>query len=502
MTAYSLSFHSTRMSTTARLHITPLTPDLLPLVLGPLVAKSASNISYQDIETFPENSYGFVDLPQPDAKKLVAKLNGAILKGRKMKIEEARSPKRKLKEVNDEQVADVQPAQRRSKRPKGDKDVIEGLELSPERKVKRGWTEPKADKSSRKQSKQAAKDKKPSKHQAPSTYTEQEELLFRTKLPPNREELDTMKKHKKSKRPDAAGTVVHEFEKTSKQPSFLRETTSLRQNAEYQEGVGWVDQDGNVVEAEPPAVKRQKRNRAGGLRIDLSAAQQHGKQKVASGVASSPVAPSASTVSTSSTARKTEEVAEDETSSSGISSSDTEMGSADEPIVAKQVTVESDNVPALGGLEIHPLEALFKKPNPPTGADAAKPSLEVETSFSFFDRHTPENEDDLPPMPITPFTSQELNSRVMRSAAPTPDTAHPSRFSSFTSALASREGSASTNEESHNTQRDQSVQSSQSDFERRFWAERGQNNRAWKARSRAAKKEQRQKENRLRRTKA
>ncbi|KAF5004092.1 hypothetical protein FDECE_9407, partial [Fusarium decemcellulare] len=77
-----------------RLHISPLDPELLKIVLSASVAPKARNISYHTIETFPERRYGFVELPSMDAEKLKKKLNGAVLKGTKLRVEKARPEER------------------------------------------------------------------------------------------------------------------------------------------------------------------------------------------------------------------------------------------------------------------------------------------------------------------------------------------------------------------------------------------------------------------------
>jgi len=502
-----------------RLHITPLNQALLPVVLGPVLAKSAENVSYQTIETFPENDYGFVDLPHQDAKKLITKLNGAILKGKKMKVEEARPRKRSRETADDEEEASKpEESRKKSKKEKKAANVLEGHELPTGRKVKRGWTVPKSGKSpSSKKDKDKDKDKsKRSKNQTPSKYSDKEEVLFHTNLPPNKQDLSTAKKDKKGKKKDTAQNVIHEFEKTAPQPSFLRDTTTVDRATEYLEHVGWIDDKGDVLEKEPSNLKRKRPAKAEGLKINVPSPSKAGKASTPSEheQSRSNIAPSSSSgseVSTTSDTSGREGVQHDETSSSGITSSSassTESQSEAESVQeealqpSQPLTQAATETPP----KVHPLEALFKKPNPPTGNDAAKPSLEVETSFSFFGQAAEEN-DELPPMPNTPFASQDMYSRGVRSAAPTPDTAHPSRFTSFASALAAHTQDLSSDEDlgeadaAHHpdTPVQQPEKRGESDFEKRFWAERGPNNRAWKASKRAALKEQRQQQNRFRR---
>src|SRR6478752_3045535 len=78
-----------------RLHITPFTPALCKVYLAPSLLPLAQNISYHTLETFPDKGFGYVDLPAMEAQKLKKKLNGLTLKGSKVKIEEAKSEKRK-----------------------------------------------------------------------------------------------------------------------------------------------------------------------------------------------------------------------------------------------------------------------------------------------------------------------------------------------------------------------------------------------------------------------
>jgi len=123
------------------------------------------------------------------------------------------------------------------------------------------------------------------------------------------------------------------------------------------------------------------------------------------------------------------------------------------------------------------------------------------------DDHTESNS--RPFEPMTPFTKRDLQSRGLRSAAPTPDTAMPTRatFWNDTSDKEMEDGDdALENPDSqipYTPSRVTSVPGSQqakkaeeSDFAKWFWENRGENNRAWKRRRRDAAKEKRQRENR------
>ena len=117
-------------------------------------------------------------------------------------------------------------------------------------------------------------------------------------------------------------------------------------------------------------------------------------------------------------------------------------------------------------------------------------------------------------MPGTPFSSQDVRSRGLRSAAPTPDTAHPSRFNSYGSSglpgdeeLGSDEEDGGQNDRQAGgddktlVRRSSGPEQPQSDFVKMFWEKRGEHNSSWKARRRSVLKEKRQRENRARRPK-
>ena len=76
-----------------RLHITPFTEDLQDRILAPSIKPLAEKISFHTKQTFPERGFGFVELPAMEAEKLKKRLNGATLKGVKVRVEDARSPR-------------------------------------------------------------------------------------------------------------------------------------------------------------------------------------------------------------------------------------------------------------------------------------------------------------------------------------------------------------------------------------------------------------------------
>ena len=538
-----------------RLHISPLTPELLSKIIPASVLPLVSEASFHTIETFPEHSYGYINLPTIEAEKIKKKLNGTILRGSKMKVEEARKKKEMSDKKGDEVPEVVDDGDRKlrkseRKRKRGD-GVLPGYELEDERKVKRGWTEP-AKISKDKKVKKAEKDvsgKQDRKKKAQqSVYTDKPECLFKTKLPPNvpgklGKDARGSKKSKRSK--DDRETVVHEFENTTKHPTFLRDGSVGKKKKlvkEYDEARGWVDEDDSVVDQAPAKVVKKSTNskptmtQKDSTTINIMVTDKPNKLK-------------------SKPELRTE--LDDETSSSGTSSSSEESDSDED-----DASVESQSKP-MPTLEVsqsspttaepHPLEALFKKPKVPLqnkDVTSRKPDLEVKVPFSFFDNHEDQDNDEhsededahakesveasskkskarsLPNLsiPQTPFTQRDRHWRSQRSAAPTPDTAAPSKktFGSIWNRDDMEDDIDEDEEEDENEGDDQSkVESTpsgkdkgknevkdevkdekqESEFSKWFWENRGDTNRAWKKRRREAGKEKRQRENK-RRTKA
>jgi hypothetical protein len=541
-----------------RLHITPLKPDLLKVYLAPSVLTLAKNISYHIVETFPEKGYGYVELPESEAQKLKKKLNGTTLRGAKVRIEMAKPEKRKAREEADA-AKDKEEADRPSKRVKKEKrkkeaGVIEGAELENERKVKRGWTEPPTKgKKERKEKKDKDKDQK--HEQKKSKYTKEPELLFKAKLTPvaatevARKEKKKEKKEKKDKKSKSREVVVHEFEKNTKTPSFLKETKVAAEKkpaVEYVNGQGWVDEDGNVVEPETGKARNRRVLELVDRPVETEPKKEAASPKAAKANKKKPKAtppPSSS-----------ESEAEDDdssvvsSSSEDLSSSDSEADESDAksapstPVPATSGTKVSEATEATGAAEneVHPLEALFKRAKPSPGAlDLSTPKklTPINTTFSFF-----ENDDkvdvDTPGevadnAPTTPFTERDLEWRGLRSAAPTPDTAAIGRRFSFdwrkgsqeadddedddedmADAEAEQQLSKNTKANASNQQRlpgvaeededdaeagagEQGVdEKPESEFRKWFWENRGDLNRSWKKRRRDALKAKRLTENR------
>ncbi|MCJ1343960.1 hypothetical protein MMC31_002159 [Peltigera leucophlebia] len=542
-----------------RLHISPFNPDLLPIVLPQNLLQHATNISFQAIQTLPEKNYGYVDLPAMDAEKLKKKLNGSILRGSKMRVDDARPEKAKkatkTEAGNEAPMEDgsVQDRPKRGKRKAEKSDgVIPGVELPEGRKVRRGWTEPTPSSTGGKAIKSNFKKHDTKPKSKPSSFTTESECLFKTRLPPNSVANDITAKKRKRDQPKR-DIIVHEYANTKKHATFLRDNqgpAGAKPASEFVEGTGWIDQDGNILEGDPV----QRRTRSGSIRnLDLPTKKGE-KDTHPDDVRSSSGIPS---IHVSSVGKIHEDQdSEDETSSSGTSSSSAsddegnafvqkpkgdnyaylessmdpaESEDSDQNTVEHQArgmsinsssptTKAPEEVPrdpspepnAPVG-EIHPLEALFKKPNVAASDTPRKPSLAVSTSFNFFEPDTGEGNDNIHLMPQTPFTQQDFRQRRQRSAAPTPDTAAPGR--TFENVWETRSESDDSddddnqkddknkdddsvkkafNEKDHSEDKEGSEEKPGSDFSKWFWEHRGETNRAWKRRRREAAKERRQ----------
>jgi hypothetical protein len=471
---------------TVRLHITPLKPELLKVYLAPSVLPLARNISYHTVETFPEKGFGYVELPEQEAQKIRKKLNGTTLKGSKVRIEMAKPEKRKAREEAD---AEDKPAKRskkdkKEKKSKSDKSekrkrspgVFDGVELPDNRKVKRGWTEPTSTKSKGSKDKKDKKSKDDKHQSKPSKYTKEPELLFKAKLEPvaatehTRKEKKKDKKDKKERKSKSKEVIVHEFEKNTKTPSFLKAakvSTEKKPPVDYINGVGWVDEDGVVVEPEtkkaaasralqlvdgqqlkePPPTDSQGRPI---VKKDVpKPVEKKKKRKVTPPPESSSESELDEESSVVSSSSEDESSSESESEESG-SDSDAEdkedaapptpspVQSKAAPKSSPKPSPPSDPTPAptTETKEVHPLEALFKRTAPTSLSTPTKPPP-INTSFSFFDNENtsptgePIDNEAVENAPATPFTQRDLEWRGLRSAAPTPDTAAIGRRFSF-----------------------------------------------------------------------
>ncbi|KZL82662.1 hypothetical protein CI238_04186 [Colletotrichum incanum] len=566
-----------------RLHITPFDQDLLKIVVPSSALPNARNISFHTLETFPEKRYGFVDLPEADAGKLKKKLNGAVLKGVKMRIDKARPVQDYTPVAEDEETGKKRKKKSKDKeerkRQKRDDNVVEGVQLR-DRKVKRGWTVPEEakirEKKSKKDKEKKEKKDKTKKREERSKYTEKEECLFKTKLPAKHlpattepEDEPERKKRKKKSRE----VIIHEFEKTTKFPTFLKATKPAPAESlttEYIEGKGWVDAEGNVIEPpktrrtaaapvpESKAPKASKRAKAptpppqdedstssSGTSSDDDTSSDESSDDESAPVEVAPV--QTAPVTPAKTTPRPPRMEDDTTSSSGSSSDDSSSDNnsddeemADAAKVSEPAAVETPlsaikaadasrprsagsnvsltiKIPPSTPSQVHPLEALYKRPKQ---SDGENPQTAKEAEpFSFFsgggDNDDLEEEEDVAPasqLPMTPFTAQEFEWRNIRSAAPTPDTAHPNHTKPFWAIGAEgddEEEDEETREEIEatlNAERNAEAESGSAgpagDFQKWFWDNRKSLNQSWMKRRKTAAKERRHRDNKSRASKA
>lgn len=386
------------------------------------------------------------------------------------------------------------------------------------------------------------------------------------------------KGHKKGKRSKSSTTEVKEFENTEKIPTFLRsdKDNEAQGRTSFEDGKGWIDEDGNVVEPVKDSGRSSRRENKSKTNTSLK------------------VLTAASLGLNSNSDR-------DKNTAPG--SHEEAVGKSPTP----QIAVDSTTPDADDATEPTPtnepsaLETLFKRPANKSKSKRPEPLK----TFTFFDRAdgdgenaqnadkdaahaTPDPDEPIhsatdeaptsapaarkkkfPPTrlaslqipPQTPFTRRDLDARGLRSAAPTPDTAaigkrmrvpwlpgrsqtrslsrEDSRSRSVSgppvqsaeleaeSAMASREMDSITEEENDEEEEEQEEEKDrlktklitgkrikresvdggdgqgdgeggkeQTEFEKQFYEQRGELNRAWKAQKREAKKKGRQVANR------
>ncbi|KAI4210010.1 MAG: hypothetical protein LQ351_007117 [Letrouitia transgressa] len=530
-----------------RLYISPLNPDILTLILPPPLQEQAANISYHTIQTFPEKSYGYIELAAAEADRLRKKLHGSTLKGLKLRLEEARPAMVKTRaneSRSEEGMESVQgrTQKQRKSRTKSEDGVLPGVELPPDRKVQRGWTEPEMRKPRRsKRTERSEMKKKNKKTGKPSAYTEGAECLFKTKAPANAVKMSTDssegRSRKKRKRGESERNIlVHEFENNTKHASFLRDRQNLTESnptSKFIKGRGWIDGDSNVIEEEPKTrnakmlthrsrdvqTARVKKKPAERDKREVPPAknsnqpEHFSEETSSSGDSSDPESenvPRDENKLSEALKRASKDISKGQKLEAG-QQKDTEDGIGTAQVRALSISWSSPTPPLQpssfkSSHELHPLEALFKRPTNAASQTPKKPSLEVRTSFNFFEPDTDESSNTKLAIPQTPFTQQDYQRRRMRSAAPTPDTAAPGRA---TFGHVWSQGSDIPDEEDEDGEpgTDTPVESrdmvkeeekQESDFQKWFWEHRGENNRAWKRRRREAAKEKRQRDNKKR----
>ncbi|KAF2769571.1 hypothetical protein EJ03DRAFT_327176 [Teratosphaeria nubilosa] len=415
-----------------------------------------------------------------EAEKLKKKLNGSLLKGAKIRIEEAK-PERKRKGGDGEAGNDEKVTKKvKKEKMRKEQGVLSGREIDEGRHVKRGWTEGKDEKrgSKRKVERQDA------------AGIEEKKMKFRAVVPPNvgtveKEKVGSKSKEKREKKGKRMA-VVQEGKKAQKLPASGMGVKG-KAAVTFEEGKGWLDEEGNVIEA-APVVKRPKRAKAVENVVDsaVEAAEESSSEE-------------SSVLSESSAVSSDEEESDAEPPAAPVAEISTPPPGflsqpGDNPSQAK---------------DVHPLEALFKRPahkNNPDPASKPKPQP-INTSFTFFNSGAADEDlnldlnpgsSTLPPQ--TPHTKQDLEFRSVRSAAPTPDTAAVGRKFSFPFAggggLDDEGGEGEEVEVEERDAEGGAVREEESEFRKWFFEHRGDLNRGWKRRRREERKVRRQRENR------
>ena len=545
--------------TFARLHISPLDSDLLKVVVPAAVLPKARNVSFHTIETFPERRYGFVDLPSADAEKLRKKFHGSTLRGSKMRVEKAKPEKRHEPSVDEEETGkkrkkkSSEDKEERKKR-KRDYNAVEGVMLPEDRKVKRGWTIT-SEEAKHEKRKSKSKDKTEKKgRKVKSKYTDKEECLMKTVLPanaPTAAEVVAKNSKKKKKGKAKREVVVHEFENTSKFPSFLRASSDAAPAKPVSTGQTWpgVSNATTGEVAKPVVVEKPVEKPAEKPEEDAqstsseesdsdSDSDSDGAQPTEASEAKPDADDSDEDDSESESASATSEKNVEGKDAKMLDSDDSESESASttsqkngekgdvtmsSPVSARPRSSSSarnlsiqipPSTPAAASKEVHPLEALYKKSK---DADNVQSTPAAAEPFSFFgggaDSEEDDEEEDLPARssqpPMTPFTKQDFDQRNIRSAAPTPDTAHPSRTRMFWAPNGGDDLQEEDEEEQPEPSPRRPVQNEEagaeagdkedkevSDFHSWFYENRRELNRSWMDRRRTAKKERRQRDNR------
>ena len=502
----------TDSSDRVRLHITPFNPDIYDRVISASAKAVATGLSYHAVQTQPERGFGYIELPRMEADKLKKKIHGFMLKGSKARVEEAKpEKKRKAERDETEEERSERKKAKKAKKEKAKKEngVIPGHELEGGRHVKRGWTE--------------GKDK---------TKKKEQKMLFKTSIPPNSMPLEDEKKSKSKEKKEKKAAEKDGERKSRKTPKVVEEfakkkhvITSAESNskaaAEYVEGKGWVDEDGEIVEAEPPSVKRQRAlDRALKSAEETRRAEEERQQAEAMDVDvaenSDSVAEELSEGDDDDLSDDASAASDDDELSDGEGKSQENTSANKSPQAEPGVTVPSGDVVTSepeAVRQVNPLEALYKRAPNTAAEDGSKHALPpIDTSFSFFNPGDIEEEDDeatsVPAHPPqTPHTKQDLEWRALRSAAPTPDTAGLGKRFRFAIDGAEQDKEDDSDEDeamaddapgAASVARDSAdgEVKEESEFRKWFYEHRGENNRAWKKKRKEAKKQQRQRENR------
>lgn len=494
-----------------------------------------------------------------DADKIKKKLNGSILKGTKVRIEKAR-PEKELSVQPDESE---RPKKSRDKKRKRD-ETIPGAEIG-ERSVKRGWTIPAVP---GKSAKDRARDKNKVKSKF---TMKQECLFKTVLPPNKAANADAKDRKGKGKKEavvhefskttkyatflrgnnatggvktvkefvegkgwvDEEGNVIEEVKKTkrttkpeveSKAPA-VEDSSSEEASSEEASSEDSPEEESDQ-ESDHPAIGLTSKVPLKPAHEDESSDDSSSEEDTPAATSTPKAAPKPvvedSETSTSGSSSEDSDVESDDSSESSEDDSVEEASSesSEEHVDSRPVSrPQSSSGPPIGlSIKIppsasstpipavHPLEALYKKPK----ADSKEASKPEASTFSFFsaDSEADEEMDEVPAqLPLTPFTQRDFEYRGIRSAAPTPDTAHPNKRFTWPT-----EGSDDENDDAPSSpiRKSTSGESSkkeegtapESDFQKWFYEHRGETTRAWKKRRRTAAKEKRHRENKKRESRA
>ena len=404
-----------------------------------------------------------------EAQKLKKKLNGSTLKGAKVRIEDA---KREKKRKSDDEAEEGDRKSRKAakkEKARAEKGVVAGHELDEGRHVKRGWTQ--------------------DENKSNGSSVEGKKLRFKTTVPPNvspvepASKVEKKKKDKTKSKSDKKKVVVEEFGTHSKPIDSPLARDQFRVVTPTQES---TEEDGNQSDG------RRRSSR-----------QARQKQPRISAIES-------------------REVVEDTAPhhSAGAAEVDDNDGMDVDQPASHNEDAEGDNeiskpvgntAEEAADKQVHPLEALFKRPAVPSPESSKRRPKPIDTSFNFFDTEAGGEDDAVGELaPQTPHTKRDLEWRSLRSAAPTPDTAALGRRFSIA------HGDTDEEDEDEDVEDEQDVEmgdgeqggersgqaeggggrEGESAFRKWFYENRGDFNRGWKKRRRDEKKQLRQRENR------
>merc|ERR1712014_8502 len=231
------------------------------------------------------------------------------------------------------------------------------------------------------------------------------------------DEKEKKSKDKKEKKGKNA-TVVEEFKKSHKSVN-AGAPSKKHHAAQFEEGKGWVDEKGNVIEPAPVSKRPKKAKRdspAETSKTDGAAMHQE---------APAPESSASDVASSSGESSLSDDESSVLSESSVVTESEDDAQSSPATPPPAKGAAASTEAQDMQPKEVHPLEALFKRPAAPDSASKPKPQP-IDTSFSFFQSGDIEEDEDEPMgdavlPPQTPHTKQDMEWRGTRSAAPTPD---------------------------------------------------------------------------------